>query len=47
VRNTSQASFAIGVAKEVTKELFPVKTVLVVLGVLVLAWVIYRAAASG
>jgi len=47
VRNTSQASFAIGVAKEVTKELFPLKTVLVVLGVLVLAWVIYRAAASG
>lgn len=47
VRNTSQAAFALGVAKEVTKELLPVKTVLVVLGVLVLAWVIYRAAAGG
>lgn len=47
VRNTSQAAFAIGVAKEVTKELFPVKTVLAVVGLLALAWLIYRAVARG
>ena len=43
VRNTSQAAFAIGVAKEVTKELLPVKTVLAIVGLLALAWLIYRA----
>jgi uncharacterized protein len=43
VRNTSQAAFAIGVAKEVTKELLPVKTVLAIVGLLALVWLIYRA----
>lgn len=47
VRNTSQAAFAIGVAKEVTKELFPVKTVLAVVGLLALAWLIYSAVSRG
>jgi len=47
VRNTSQAAFAIGVAKEVTKELFPVKTVLAIVGLLALAWLIYRALSRG
>jgi hypothetical protein len=47
VRNTSQAAFAIGVAKEVTKELFPLKTVLAALGLLALAWLIYRAVSRG
>jgi uncharacterized protein len=46
-RSSSQAAFALGVAKEVTKELFPVRTVLAVLGLLVLAWAIYRAARAG
>lgn len=47
VKNASQTAFALGVAKEVTKEIFPLKTVLSVLGVLVLAWLIYRAVARG
>lgn len=47
VKNTSQAAFAIGVAKEVTKELFPVKTVLAVVGLLALAWLIYRTVSHG
>lgn len=47
VRNTSQAAFALGVAKEVTKELLPVKTVLAVVGLLGLVWLIYRAVSRG
>lgn len=47
VRNTSQAAFALGVAKEVTKELLPVKTVLAVVGLLALVWLIYRAVSRG
>lgn len=47
VENTSQAAFAIGVAKEVTKELFPVKTVLAVVGLLALAWLVYRTVSHG
>lgn len=43
----SQAAFALGVAKEVTKELFPVRTVLLILGAVILAWVVYRNFASG
>jgi len=45
-RGPSQAAFALGVAKEVTKELFPMKRVLLVAGVLVLAWLIYRLVSS-
>jgi carbon monoxide dehydrogenase subunit G len=43
----SQAAFAFGVAKEVTKELFPIRTVLLILGAVILAWVVYRNFASG
>jgi carbon monoxide dehydrogenase subunit G len=46
-RGVSQAAFAMGVAKEVTKELFPIRTVLLVLGVVILAWAIYQASRSG
>ncbi len=46
-RGVSQAAFAMGVAKEVTKELFPLRTVLLVLGVVILAWAIYQASRSG
>jgi carbon monoxide dehydrogenase subunit G len=42
-RGPSQASFAFGVAKEVTKELFPLKKILLVVAVLALAWVIFSA----
>lgn len=40
-RAPSQAAFAFGVAKEVTKELVPVRTVLLVLGAAIVAWIIY------
>jgi len=43
-RGPSQAAFAFGVAKEVTKELLPLKKVLLVAGLLVLAWIVYRLA---
>ncbi len=39
----SQAAFALGVAKEITKDLFPLKRILIVVALLVLAWVIFRA----
>jgi uncharacterized protein len=45
-RGPSQAAFAFGVAKEVTKELLPAKKVLLVVGVLLLAWLIYRLVSS-
>jgi carbon monoxide dehydrogenase subunit G len=45
-RGPSQAAFAFGVAKEVTKELLPVKKVLLGVGVLLLAWLIYRMLSS-
>jgi carbon monoxide dehydrogenase subunit G len=45
-RGPSQAAFVFGVAKEVTKELLPVKKVLLVVGVLLLAWLIYRRLSS-
>jgi hypothetical protein len=35
------------VAKEVTKELFPVRTVLLILGLLVLGWIVLRSLAVG
>jgi hypothetical protein len=38
----SQAAFALGVAREVTRELLPVKTVALVLALLVAAWLAYR-----
>lgn len=43
----SQAAFALGVAKEVTKELFPLRTVLLFVGGLLFAWLIYRALSAG
>jgi carbon monoxide dehydrogenase subunit G len=46
-RGPSQAAFAMGVAKEVTKELLPIRTILLVLGLLVLGWAIYRGVSSG
>jgi carbon monoxide dehydrogenase subunit G len=45
-RGPSQAAFVFGVAKEVTKELLPVKKVLLVVGLLLLAWLIYRRVSS-
>ena len=42
-RGPSQAAFAFGVAKEVTKELFPMRTVLVVVALAVVLWLILRA----
>jgi len=45
-RGPSQAAFVFGVAKEVTKELLPVKKVLLGVGVLLLAWLIYRLVSS-
>lgn len=45
-RGPSQAAFAFGVAKEVTKELLPVKKVLLGVGVLLLAWLVYRMLSS-
>jgi uncharacterized protein len=45
-RGPSQAAFAFGVAKEVTKELLPLKKVLLVVGVLLVAWLIYRLVSS-
>lgn len=38
----SQAGFVFGVAKEVAKELLPLRAVLLIVAVLVLGWVIYR-----
>ena len=43
----SQAAFAFGVAKEVTRELFPVRTVLLIVGLLVLGWIVLRSLAVG
>jgi uncharacterized protein len=45
-RAPSQAAFAMGVAKEVTKELLPIRTILLVLGLILLGWAIYRAVSS-
>ncbi|HTV20355.1 MAG TPA: carbon monoxide dehydrogenase subunit G [Polyangiaceae bacterium] len=45
-RGPSQAAFALGVAREVTKELFPMKKVLLGVGLLVLAFLIYRLVSS-
>jgi hypothetical protein len=41
-RGPSQAAFALGVAKEVTKELFPTRVVLLVVGALVVLGLIIR-----
>ncbi|MEY2930956.1 MAG: hypothetical protein RL033_1705 [Pseudomonadota bacterium] len=41
-RGPSQAAFAIGVAKEVTKEMLPRKVVWPVIALLVAAWLLYR-----
>jgi hypothetical protein len=41
--STSQAAFVLGVAKEVAKELFPMRTVLLIVAALVVVWLIYRA----
>jgi carbon monoxide dehydrogenase subunit G len=41
-RAPSQAAFAMGVAKEVTKELLPVKALLLIVALMVLAWLIFR-----
>jgi hypothetical protein len=35
-----------GVAKEVTKELLPIRKILLLLGLLLLGWAIYRAMSS-
>jgi carbon monoxide dehydrogenase subunit G len=43
----SQASFALGVAKEVTKDLFPARTVLLIVGLLVLGWIVLRSLSVG
>lgn len=40
--STSQAAFALGVAKEVTKELFPLRTVLLIVGLVALGWMLLR-----
>jgi hypothetical protein len=45
-RGPSQAAFAFGVAKEVTKELFPLRTVLLVAAFAVVLWLILRAVGS-
>src|SRR5690606_2562788 len=45
-RGPSQSAFAFGVAKEVAKELFPLKKVLLVVVLLVLAWLAYRLLSS-
>lgn len=41
--STSQAAFVLGVAKEVTKELFPLRTVLLIVAALLVVWLIYGA----
>jgi uncharacterized protein len=41
-RGPSQAAFAMGVAKEVTRELLPVKALLLIVALIVLAWLIFR-----
>lgn len=38
----SQAAFAMGVAREITKDLFPVKKVILIAAVLILAWAVYQ-----
>ena len=43
----SQATFAFNVAKEVTKDLFPAKTVLLIVGLLILGWIVIRSLAVG
>jgi carbon monoxide dehydrogenase subunit G len=43
----SQASFVFGVAKEVAKEMLPLRAVLLVVALLVLAWVIFRSVSGG
>jgi uncharacterized protein len=43
----SQASFVFGVAKEVAKEVFPLRTVLLVIALLVLVWAIFRGVTGG
>jgi uncharacterized protein len=46
-RAPSQAAFAMGVAKEVTKELLPGKLIWIGVAVLVLGWLLYRLTSSG
>jgi carbon monoxide dehydrogenase subunit G len=43
----SQASFVFGVAKEVAKEVLPLRTVLLVIALLVLAWAIFSGLTGG
>ena len=38
----SQASFVFGVAKEIAKDVLPLKMLLLIVAVLVLGWIIYR-----
>jgi carbon monoxide dehydrogenase subunit G len=46
-RGPSQAAFALGVAKEVTKELLPVRTIAIVVAVVLLIWLVYRSVSAG
>jgi carbon monoxide dehydrogenase subunit G len=43
----SQAGFVFGVAKEIAKEVLPLKTLLLIVAVLVLGWIIYRSVSGG
>jgi uncharacterized protein len=43
----SQAGFVLGVAKEVAKEVLPLRTLLLIVAVLVLGWIIYRSVSGG
>jgi carbon monoxide dehydrogenase subunit G len=43
----SQAGFVLGVAKEVAKDVLPLKTLLIIVAVLVLGWIIYRSVSGG
>jgi uncharacterized protein len=43
----SQASFVFGVAKEVAKEVFPLRTVLIAIALLVIIWLVVRSLTGG
>jgi carbon monoxide dehydrogenase subunit G len=43
----SQASFVFGVAKEIAKEVLPLKMLLLIVAVVVLGWIIYRTVSGG
>ncbi len=42
----SQAAFAFGVAKEVSRELFPIKRIVALVALVVLAWAVYQVLAA-